>query len=137
MVNPNKHIRKVYVDTFSAATGLPVWENSVPKDVPSPSMYILVRNQNKDEFARAKGVYEWRCDSIIDIVSVQEKGYSHQVSVDDVEEQILTVMEGVAIPGFNTKYVRLIDSHPLDTETSTHTINRTVLIYEHWLNKAI
>lgn len=139
MKNPNKYIRKAFVDALGTATGLGVYDQGIPIDLqPLPNLYVLVKNQSKGRFAVSKQNDEWLCSFSLDINSVNEKGFNSSVRVDDIEEQLLTAVPNVAIPGFKLKWTRLVDSLPFDPlETPTQTINRTVLVYEQWLNKAM
>lgn len=138
MKNPNKYIRSAFVTALGSATGLGVYDQGIPIDLqPLPDKYVLVKNQSKGRFAVSKHNDEWLCSFSLDINSVNEKGFNSSVAVDDIEEAILTAAPSVQIPGFTLKWTRLVDSIPFDPlETSTHTINRTVLLYELWLNKA-
>lgn len=137
MKNPNKHIRKTYVDALASATSLPVYGNGIPKDKVLPDKYILLTTQTKNPFARDKENFEWLCSINIELYSVNEKGYNSSLKVDDIEEIVLTtISNGITVSGFNTKFVRFVDSVSLPIETPTNTINRIIVIYEHWLNNA-
>lgn len=136
-LNPNKYIRKSYVDTLSVATGLPVYEEGLPKDLdPSPLQYIILHSQSKQPFANAKGCSEWTCNMVVDIYSVNEKGFYHSVKNDDIEDIVLNALDVLTVVGFTVNYTDLVNSTKLPVSTPTITIDRTVLNIEHWLNKA-
>ena len=140
MINPDKHLRLAYKVALETATGLTVYDDSVPIDVDLPDTYIIFSNQGKDPFSRDKMSYEWLCRPEIDIYSVNEKGFSSSAKVDDIEQQVVTVLDGgIAIgSGFTNKFTRLVDTYNFTpVETETNTINRKRLIYEHWLNYVV
>lgn len=138
MKNPNKYIRASIVSALATATGLSVFDSGIPIDLqPLPEKYLIVNTQSKSRFAVTKGNHEWLCSVTLDLNAVQEKGFNSTVEVDNMEEQVLTAMPGIAVSGFRVNFTRLVDSVPLPIETATATINRTVLVYEQWLNKAI
>lgn len=140
MLNPDKYIRKAYVDALSSATGLNVWNKGIPKDVEVlPDTYIILRSQTKQRTSVSKQLWEWQSQITIDIVSVNELGYNSTVVVDNIEQTVMNTIEsGLTFGGgFNNKSTRFIDSVPLDIDTPTNTINRKVVIYEHWLNKVV
>jgi len=132
MVNPDKYIRKAYVDlckTFLSTT----WEAGIPISVtPIPPLYILITNQTRNETEVSKGVVdddgnltnstkEWLCTITIDINRVQPKGNYGSAQVDDLEQQIMNVIEddGLVVPGFIVKSRRLVQSMPLVATSAT------------------
>lgn len=147
MVNPDKYIRKAYVDLCK--TFLPeTWEAGVPINItPSPTFYILITNQTRNETEVSKGVVdedgnltnstkEWLCTITVDINRKQPLGNYGSAPVDDLEQQIMNVIEndGLIVPGFIVKSHRLVQSQPLTASNTTQTITRKVFTYEHWLN---
>ena len=138
MYNPDKYIRKAYIDAIELATGLSVYDTSIPKDVqPLPKQYILITAQSKQRTSISKQLWEWQCQVRVDIVSVNDMGYHSSVSVEDIEEIVISTIEaGLTIQNFNNKSTRFLDSTPLPTETVTESIDRKIVDYEHWLNRA-
>lgn len=137
MINPDKHLRAAYIAALESATGLKVYDNSVPMDESLPDRYIIFSNQRKDPFSRDKERYEWLCVPEIDIYSVNEKGFNSSAIIDDIEQQVLTAIgSGITIgAGFTNKFSRLSDTYTFNpVETETNTISRKRIIYEHWLN---
>lgn len=142
MVNPDKYIRKAYVDMCSAFA--PSWEGGIPKTVnPLPATYILITNQTRNETEVSKGVEdeansqrEWLCTITIDINHVQPLGYFGSAIVDDIEEQIMNILasDQLVVPGFIVKETTFVLSQPLTGSNTTQTITRKVVTYEHWLN---
>jgi hypothetical protein len=148
MVNPDKYIRKAYIDmckVFMPNT----WEAGVPINMtPIPSFYILITNQTRNETEITKGVIddngeldmygakEWLCTVTVDINRVQPLGNYGSAPVDDLEQQIMNVIEndGLVVEGFVVKSARLVQSQPLVDSSKTQTITRKVFTYEHWLN---
>lgn len=138
MYNPDKYIRKAYIDAIESATGLSVFDTSIPKDVqPLPKQYILITAQSKQRTSISKQLWEWQCQVRVDIVSVNDMGYHSSVSVEDIEEIVINTIEaGLTIQNFNNKSTRFLDSTPLPTETTTQSIDRKIVDYEHWLNRS-
>lgn len=136
MLNPNKYIRKAYIDAIKAETGLNVWHKRIPKDVVMPLRYILLDSQTKQETVKAKtDYYEWLCTLDVQIFNVNEKGYSNGAAVDDIEESIIEVIRGgVAVSNFYNKETQILESIDLDVETVDKSIDRRVIKFEHWLN---
>lgn len=136
-LNPNKYIRKAYVSTISIATGLPVYEEGLPKDLdPSPLQYVILHSQSKQQAFNAKSCSEWICKMVVDVYSVNEKGFYHSVVVDDIEEQIENALKGLQVDNFTVHYTDLVNSTKLPVSTPTLTVDRVVMNIEHWLNKA-
>ena len=139
MKNPNKYIRKAWISALKTATGIDVWGKLVPKDVnPTPLKYILISSQSKNRFAVAKDCYEWICTINVDVINITPQGFVSTVTVDDIEETILnTVESGISVSGFTVKVVRLAGPPvDMDIDTETEMIERRILSYELWLNKA-
>lgn len=138
MYNPDKYIRKAYIDAIELATGLTGYDTDIPKDVLAlPKQYFIIRGQSKQRTSISKQLWEWDCQVTIDLVSVNDLGYHSSASVDDIEQTVLTIIEsGLVIPNFNNKSTRFVDSVPMPVDTLTESIDRKVIIYEHWLNRA-
>lgn len=147
MVNPDKYIRKAYVDMCKVF--LPeTWELGIPMNItPTPNFYILITNQTLNETEVSKGVVndegeltkstkEWLCTITVDINRVQPKGNYASAPVDDIQQSIMNVIENdqLVVPGFIVKSARLVQSQPLTASNSTQTITRKVFTYEHWIN---
>lgn len=134
MENPNKWLREGYL-TALTAQGLTAFNKDIPVDVdPIPSEYVLIQSQSKDTTERSKEDFEWNARIILHIVSVHQRGYTATTSVDDMEAKCITAVEaGIVVNGFYLKSTYLIESQDLDMTDKTETIERRVLIYEHWL----
>lgn len=133
MKNPNKYIRQAII---SALPGIQVFYKRIPKNIATPVQYIILNSQTKQQFARAKDCYEWICQVNIDCWVHGVQGMPPSTAVDDLEESVLSVMDGVQVTGsFTTKYVKLLNQVDLSLETSTESVERRILTYEIWLNK--
>ena len=133
MRNPNKQVRKAVVDALKTATGLAVYENLVPIDLPLNSQYILVNSQSKRQIERSKSCWDWESSFNIDIHIVNEKGFSHSVTVDDIEELVLNAIDGLFVPTWHVKGREFVDSISNVVELPDHTVNRIVVVYNLWL----
>lgn len=136
-INPNKYIRGALIPLLKTATGLTgVWHKKVPKAAAIPDKYILITSQAKQPYAVAKDCYEWLCTFNIDIHSINEQGNSSAVVVDDIEEDAHNAVMDLTVTAFDVKFVRLVNSIDLDAETQEYSIDRRILTYELWLNRA-
>lgn len=135
MKNPDKYIRAAYASAISNATGLPVYDSGIPISVDDlPDKYYLIGTQTKNPTAASKYGWEWMCTVELHCVFVNSKGYSSGATVDDMEEPVLSIGRSLSVPEFRSIQTNFIDSIRLDMETQTNTINRKIVIYEHWLN---
>ncbi len=134
MLNPEKYVRIAYLQAIATQTAVPVWTKKVPKDVTVPKKYILITSQEKQRTEVGKDCWEWLCQITIDVVFQGTLGYSDTDQVDDIEEKIITAIEaGIDVPGFMVKSIDLVDTVNLDSDTENQSIERRVIIYQHWL----
>lgn len=138
MKNPDKFLREGYLTALQNA-GLTVFNKDIPVDVnPVPAQYVLIESQSKTTTERSKEDFEWNSRIILHIISVNTRGYTATSVVDDMEELCITAIEaGILVNNFYLKSTYLIDSIDLDMTDKTLTIERRVLIYEHWLSEII
>lgn len=136
MKNPDKYLRQGYLAALRNH-GLTVFNKDIPPNIkPIPSQYVLVESQSKTPTARSKEDFEWNCRIILHIISINQRGYSATTFVNDAEEKCINaVEEGIQVPNFYLKSTYLIESQDLDMTDKTTTIERKVLIYEHWLSE--
>lgn len=133
LISPDKYIRKAYIEALANA-GVPVYAKKIPIDKNIPQKCILLSTQTKQRTAISKNGWEWNTQITVDIVFVGAKGVSQTDKVDDVEGAVIDAIEsGITVDGFAVKSTDLISSQPLDSETPTQSIERRILIYEHWL----
>lgn len=133
LISPDKYIRKAYIEALANA-GVPVYAKKVPIDKNIPQKYILLSTQTKQRTAISKNGWEWNTQITVDIVFKGAKGVSQGDKVDDVEGAVIDAIEnGITVDGFAVKSTDLISSQPLDSETPTQSIERRILIYEHWI----
>lgn len=141
ILNPNKYIRKAYLDAL-VNVGFPIWDKRIPKDIDPPARYGLLDSQTKNETVKAKSLtsltyFEWLCTIDLNLYHVNDKGFTESSIVDDMEEAVINIIRpGISIPNFQNKNVDIINSIDLNTETTTESIDRRVLKLEHWLNRA-
>jgi len=136
ILNPDKYLRTAYVDALRPAlTGVNVWAKKIPKDVtPLPKRYVLITSQTKSRTEVSKGCYEWLCSIMVDVFNVNVAGYAKPENNDDYEEIIIdTIESGIVVPFFQVKSYDFIDSIDLDIETPAQSLERRVIVYQHWL----
>lgn len=136
MKNPDKYIRQAYLQLLTDLA-ITAYNKDVPPDVnPLPSDYVLIESQSKTTTERSKTEFEWLCRVTLHIIHISDRGYTATTFVDDTEEQCITAIEaGFDVPFFYLKSISLIDSINLDLTDKTNTIERRVLIYEHWVSE--
>lgn len=138
MRNPDKYLRAAYLEALTAA-GLTVYLKKIPPSVsPIPQEYILITSQTKTTTERSKTDFEWISRITLNIVKINASGYASTTTVDDMEEICISVIEsGFIMDTFAVKSTYQIDSMNLDIEgpNDTVTIERRVLLYEHWVSQ--
>lgn len=134
MKNPDKYIRAAYIAALTSATGLPVFDKGIPLPDTLPTSYYILGTQTKTPKAISKSGWEWSCTAEVHCVYVNDKGFNSSAKVDDMEEAVLSVGKNLSVTGFKPPANTFVDSVDSDMETQTNTINRKVVIYEHWLN---
>ncbi len=136
MRNPDKYLREGYL-TALQDQGLTVYNKTIPLDtIPDPNGYILIESQSKSTTERSKTEFEWNSRITLHIIKVNTRGYSTTTSVDDMEEKCINAVEsGILVNNFYLKSTYQIESMNLDMTDKTNTIERRVLIYEHWLSE--
>lgn len=134
MRNPDKFVRKGYAEAL-IAQGIPTYNKDIPVDVnPLPDLYVLIESQSKSTTERSKEDFEWNCRVTLHIIKLNTRGYTSTTTLDDAEGICITAIEnGILIDNFHRKSTYLIESIDLDMTDKTSTIERRVLIYEHWL----
>lgn len=138
MLNPNTHVRIGIINALvNVGVDVPIWAKVVPKDVPVvPSMYILISSQSKAPIEISKGCWEWEVTTVLSLFKTNNQGFTNTIPLDTLEEKVLTAMERtINVPKFMVKNTQLIDTVPLDFETPTQTIERTVMTYTQWLEE--
>lgn len=137
--DPNTPLQKSYIDAIKIATDLSGWPNRVPIDTKSiPLQYFLIATQTKNRTAISKNNWEWLCTIVVDIIYAGGRGFSSPVKNNTVEAQIISAIEGgISVEGFYVKSRELISSIPLNIDTNTQYLERTVLTYQHWLGQII
>lgn len=143
ILNPDKNIRIAYITALQAATGLKVWHRKIPKNIsPIPAKYIILDTQSKNETVVAKNneeretYFEWTVTIDVNIYNVNQVGYSNADVVDDLEQIVISVIrQGINIPNFNNKNTNILESQDLSADTTTQSIDRKMIKFEHWLNR--
>lgn len=140
---PEKPLRTAYIAALQTATGLSVYPDLVPKNIYTPTAYILLTSQTKTRTAVAKPTeasnlsdnFGWLTSIVFDIQYFSPSGFSNPGAVEDIEQQIINVAETILVPGWAIKSRVQVQSMPLPVNTATNFINRRVLTYQHWMEK--
>jgi len=136
MLNPDKYVREGYIaDLEPLLGGVPIWDGGIPVDEPTPDVYVLITTQTKRPTERTKDGFEWMGTITLDIVSIRPPGTHNTAIVDDIEEILIERIEQeIDIPGFINNNTLFVDSVSLKDENASQSVDRKILIYEHWLN---
>lgn len=136
MNNPSKAVRTAYVQALKLATGLPVFYKLVPSGN-TADKYIILDSMSKSRIVRAKvDYYEWQVRINVNIYSVRPAGTSNQGIVDDIE-QVVRATIGTALPitGWYNKNTDEIEQQDLSLNTTTTSIDRSLIVFEHWVTE--
>lgn len=133
--DPDKYLREAYINAL-APLGVPVWEGSVPPDAEIPEYYILIGGHVDARKLVNKFTWEWNCSLTLDVHRNNPLGYSDSEGADDLVGQAVTAIEsGIAASGFRVKTTQLQDTLRQDFNTVTHSVNRRLVRYLHWLSR--
>lgn len=108
-----------------------VWSNRVPKNTPTPDLYVLLTDIAIQEYAECKGGNEWLISMNIDVNSVYSQGYDTTDIVNDAVSDIIPRIK--ALP--TVKNSRLDGSRSMTYDTPTHTVTRQILTFSFWVNR--
>lgn len=132
-LNPSKYIR---AGIIAALPNYRVFNNRIPTNTSTPSLYVLITNQSRNEYAMGKQCNEWECQFTLQVIYKGVLGNDYSAIVDDAVQVIDNAIRSMKIPNFYNKQCEL-DSEFDDTyDTPTNTINRKRLSYSIWVNNA-
>lgn len=134
MINPDSHVRTAYVQALKTATGLPVFAKVLPSGSKA-TQYIILDSQSKSQTVDAKVDYfEWLCRININIYNINPAGIYKPIETDNIEQIVLnTVLPGISIDGFHNKNTDIIESQDLSLEYPTASVDRKLIVFEHWI----
>lgn len=131
MINPTKYIR---AGIIQALPQYRVFNNRIPPNTQTPSLYILITNQSKNQYAQSKDCYEWECQFTLQVIYRGTLGTDSSALVDDAVQVIDPAIREMQIPNFYLKAITLEQERDLTYDTGTNTINNKVLNYNIWVN---
>ena len=108
-----------------------VWSNRVPKNTPTPDLYVLLTDIAIQEYAECKGGNEWLISMNIDVNSVYSQGYDTTDIVNDAVSDIIPRIKALPV----VKNSRLDGSRSMTYDTPTHTVTRQILTFSFWVNR--
>lgn len=133
--DPDKYLREAYINAL-APLGVQIWEGGVPLDAIIPKEYILVGGHVNSRRVVNKISWEWNCSLSLDVHCNHPLGFSDSEAADDLVGQAVTAIEaGIATSGFTVKTTQLQDTVRQDFDTVTHSVNRRIVRYLHWLSR--
>lgn len=130
---PDKYVRKAFLTLFSGI-GTPMYETKVPKDItPIPPQRVLLSTQTNTQHNTNKCGHNWSHSILLDIISEQPQGYSDKSIVEDIWQQINSVVDvqsDISVEGFIIYNTQMIESHDIELDTPTKSINRKLVRYQ-------
>ena len=108
-----------------------VWSNRIPKNTPTPDLYVLLTDIAIQEYAECKGGNEWLISMNIDVNSVYSQGYDTTDIVNDAVSDIIPRIKSLP----TVKNSRLDGSRSMTYDTPTHTVTRQILTFSFWVNR--
>lgn len=130
---PDKFIRKAFL-TLLSGIGTPIFENKVPKSVdPVPLRRIILSTQTDAQHNTSKCGHNWSHSILLDIISEQPQGYSDKSIVEDIWQTInavIDVQNDISVDGFTIYNTQMLDSHDIELDTQTVSINRKLVRYQ-------
>lgn len=131
-INP---YHKVRIGVENAINGAyPLYNKVVPSNQTTPSQYLLITNQTKNQYEVSKNCFEWLVTFNLECINVSNLNQSDQTHRVDVMEEVVTnSLKGMSVPDFKVKNIEY-NSFDLDLETATKRINRRIISYTIWLN---
>ena len=108
-----------------------VCSNGVPKNTPTPNLYVLLTDIAIQEYAECKGGNEWLISMNIDVNSVYSQGYDTTDIVNDAVSDIIPRIKSLP----TVKNSRLDGSRSMTYDTPTHTVTRQILTFSFWVNR--
>lgn len=137
MKNPDKYVREGYL-TALRGQGLTAYNKTIPTSEVPPGLYVLIESQSKNTTETNKEDFDWLSFVTLHIVKINDRGYTATTAVDDAEEKCINaVQNGILVNNFYVKSTDLIESKNLDMTDKTVTIERRVLMYQHWLSEIV
>lgn len=136
MLNPDRYLRTAYSLALEQATQIPVFAKSIPAGLsPSPKRYIVMDSQSKSQTVKAKvNYFEWLARININIYSINDAGNFAPIFTDDIEQIVLnTILPGIQVDGFYNKNTDLVSTQDLGLDFKGKSVDRKLLIFEHWL----
>lgn len=135
---PDTAIRSALITAFTGLLDIPAYDTAVPKDVePLPNLYVIFGTQDNRQHSTNKCNHLWAHVCMLDIVSQQPQGYASKKIVEDILNQIQTVVDlpGTAdldIPGFSVYNTQVLSTTDMSLNTPTQTIVRKIVRYQ-WI----
>lgn len=135
IIDPDKYLREAYINAL-APLGVPIWEGGVPLDAVIPEYYILIGGHVNSRKLVNKITWEWNCSLTLDVHRNNPLGFSDSAGADDMVGAALSAIEaGISASGFRVKTTQLQDTVRQDFDTVTHSVNRRLVRYLHWLSR--
>ena len=132
--NPDKWIRKAIYEPL-AILNIPVFEVRQGQNANNP--YVLITTQSKSIQKGNKCAYNWDSNVTIEIIQriVKTGNTASKVAINDIENQILSVINNLVIDNFvllNTDYnSNSLTTNGIDENIERIIINLNLKLYEY------
>lgn len=132
---PDTPVRRAFISALSGIS-VAIYDMVVPKSADVPNQYILLTTQTNSQADTSKCGHNWWHTILLDVVSIQDQGYTDRSVLDNICDQInqiVDTLESIGIPGFAVYNTQVMDTHDMSLETQTKTINRKLMRYQFLL----
>lgn len=127
---PNSILRRSYINTFPQYK---IYDISIPNDEITPELYLTINDVVLNEYENYKEGNDWLLATSINIWKENEKGFVSSVELEEVANDIISTLP--IVQGFKLHHREMFDCKQFALlETDTNTIERTVIIFKHWLS---
>lgn len=130
MINPDKHIRKFFVDTLNNievdGKTITIHDYRVPQN---KDAYILMINQSMDpNYDNKCGKYRWTCRITLDIVTIYKNNQGSRLLADNIKEEVMSLTKDIDIDNF------LIENQEMTFPDDLHFLDNTQSIFRKLIN---
>jgi hypothetical protein len=124
-INPDKHIRKAIYDACTLQN-IPCFDTRQGQEY--NAVYVLMSTQTKSLQKGNKCVYNWDSNITLEVIQRKNKtgNFGSRVTVDDVEEQIISIINNLVINNF-VLLNKVYNSNSLTTTGVNENIERKII----------
>lgn len=139
---PDKYIRKAYYNLLSGlvsgSVAVPVYDKLVPKSVdPVPAVRVIINSITKKQADTSRAGHNWNATIELDIIAEFSNGNVNSVIVDDIEDQISTIIDlagpDISVDNFTVYNTQVTVAADRVMNYPTRSVHSRVVRYNHIL----